>query len=120
MKKTRTRSHTNASLAARATTHAAAIHHTTHETNILAVLSFIFGLFFFVPFASIVAIVFGFVALNQMTRTAESGRGLAIAGIILGFFWTILYLFFIVMALLFLTGLVATGIHVAATLPSTL
>lgn len=72
------------------------------QANVLAILSLIFGIVFFIPFGPILAIVLGFIALNQISQTKEQGRGMAIAGIILGFFWIlmmILIILFIIIAL---------------------
>jgi uncharacterized membrane protein len=57
------------------------------DTNSFSIVSLVLGILFFVPLAPILAIIFGFIALNQIKRTGEQGRGMAIAGIILGFFW---------------------------------
>lgn len=48
--------------------------------NVLAIVGFIASFF-----VSIVGIVLGFVALSQIKRTGEKGRGLALAAIIIGF-----------------------------------
>lgn len=71
---------------------------TTGQFNVFAVLSLIFGIAFFIPFGPILAILFGFIALNQISKNSEEGKGLAIAGIILGFLW----IFMILMILLFI------------------
>lgn len=49
-------------------------------TNTMAVLSLVFAFFF-----SLAAVIMGHVALSQIKRTGEGGRGLAIAGLILGY-----------------------------------
>lgn len=49
-------------------------------TNVFAIISLI-GVFFL----SLLGIIFGHVALNQIKRTGESGRGLALAGLIIGY-----------------------------------
>jgi uncharacterized membrane protein len=36
-------------------------------------------------FVSVLGIILGFVALSQIKKTGENGRGLALAGIIIGF-----------------------------------
>ena len=54
-------------------------------TNGLAIASFICGLAFFCGITAPVAVVLGHVALSQIKRTGESGRGLAIAGLVLGY-----------------------------------
>ncbi|AND15782.1 DUF4190 domain-containing protein [Rathayibacter tritici] len=48
--------------------------------NILAVVGFIASFF-----VSLVGIVLGFIALSQIKRTGEKGRGLALAAVIIGF-----------------------------------
>ncbi|SMH31222.1 protein of unknown function [Rathayibacter oskolensis] len=52
----------------------------TDRYNILAIIGFIASFF-----VSVVGIVLGFVALSQIKRTGEKGRGLAIAAIVIGF-----------------------------------
>ncbi|MGO3146122.1 MAG: DUF4190 domain-containing protein [Leucobacter sp.] len=49
-------------------------------TNVFAIIALI-GAFFF----SLVGIIFGHIALSQIKRTGESGRGLALAGTIVGY-----------------------------------
>jgi len=53
-------------------------------TNSLAIAAFACG-FIFAP----LAIVFGHIALGQIRRTGEQGHGLAVLGLILGYFWVI-------------------------------
>ncbi|HEV7812770.1 MAG TPA: DUF4190 domain-containing protein [Leifsonia sp.] len=48
--------------------------------NTMAIVAFILAFFI-----SIVGIILGFVALSQIKKTGEQGRGLAIAAIIIGF-----------------------------------
>jgi hypothetical protein len=50
--------------------------------NTFAILALIFGFL-----GGLIAIPFGFVALSQTKKTGQSGRGMAIAGIILAFVW---------------------------------
>ncbi len=54
---------------------------------VLGVIQFVGWIIFLLPglLAAILAIVLGFVSMKQMRRSGESGRGLAIAGVILGF-----------------------------------
>lgn len=54
-------------------------------TNGLAIASLVVGLFWMWWIGSALAIVFGHVALNQIARRGQSGRGLAIAGLVLGY-----------------------------------
>lgn len=49
-------------------------------TNTMAVLSLVFAFVF-----SILGVVFGHVALAQIRRTGEAGRGLAVAGLVIGY-----------------------------------
>ena len=51
----------------------------TEKYNVFAILSLVFAFVFF-P----LGVVFGFVALSQIKKTGEKGKGLAIAGIIIG------------------------------------
>ncbi len=69
----------------------------TRGTNTLAIVSVVFGLVCCAPLVSpVVAIGCGIVSIKQIEATGEGGRGLAIAGILLGavtallqFFWLI-------------------------------
>jgi peptidyl-prolyl cis-trans isomerase B (cyclophilin B) len=71
------------------------------KTNVLAIIAII-AAFVFAP----VGIVLGFIALNQIKTSHEAGRGLALAGVILGFVFTLLWLIILVvgplLSLLFL------------------
>ncbi|MCU1482368.1 MAG: hypothetical protein JWQ19_3154 [Subtercola sp.] len=51
------------------------------RTNVLAIVSLVVSIVGF----TIIGIILGFVALSQIKRTGEGGRGLALAGIIIGF-----------------------------------
>lgn len=54
---------------------------------VLGIIQFVGWIIFLIPglLAAILAIVLGFVSMKQMKRSGESGRGLAITGVILGF-----------------------------------
>ncbi|HKH18497.1 MAG TPA: DUF1707 and DUF4190 domain-containing protein [Solirubrobacteraceae bacterium] len=54
-------------------------------TNGLAIVSLIAGLLWMWWIGSILAVVFGHAALNQIARTGQPGRGIAIAGLALGY-----------------------------------
>ncbi len=58
------------------------------KTSGFAIASLIFGLFFLLFPLSIVAIVFGHISLSQIKKSAGrlGGKGLAIAGLVLGYF----------------------------------
>lgn len=73
------------------------------ETSVAAILSLIFGIigvtsaWFFFAIPSIIAVLFGHIALwniNANQKTVE-GKGLAIAGLLLGYFTILLYLLLI-------------------------
>ena len=53
-------------------------------TNGLAIAALVLGILWLCAVGSVLAIVFGFVALSQIKRSGQGGRGLAIAGIVLG------------------------------------
>jgi Domain of unknown function (DUF4190) len=52
----------------------------SEKTNTLAIVSFILAFF-----VSLGAVITGHLALSQITRTRERGRGLAIAGVVIGY-----------------------------------
>lgn len=72
------------------------------RTNVLAIFSLISAFFI-----SILAVVLGHVALSQIKRTGEGGRGLAIAGLIIGYFGVCVWICFI--ALFLFIGIAELG-----------
>jgi Domain of unknown function (DUF4190) len=54
-------------------------------TNALAVTSLVLGILWVLWLGSVLAIILGFIALKQIPQRNQSGKGLAIAGIVLGF-----------------------------------
>jgi hypothetical protein len=56
-------------------------------TNALAVTSMILGIVWIFWLGSVLAIIFGHIALNQINHShgAQGGRGMAIAGLVLGY-----------------------------------
>lgn len=70
------------------------------KTSGLAVASLVLGILGLCSLASIMAVVFGHVAINQIKRSngSQTGRGMAIAGLILGYIWLALVLLFVVAA----------------------
>ncbi|WP_290806524.1 DUF4190 domain-containing protein [Herbiconiux sp.] len=60
------------------------------KTNVLAIVSLVIAILQF----NLIAIILGAIALNQIKKTGENGRGLAIAGIVIGalsiLFWVII------------------------------
>jgi hypothetical protein len=58
---------------------------TGRSTNGLAIASMVLGIIWVYWLGSVLALIFGFIALNQIGKRNEGGRGMAIAGIVLGF-----------------------------------
>ena len=56
----------------------------TGRTNGLAIASLVLGILWLDWIGSILALIFGYVALGQIKRRGQGGRGLAIAGIVFG------------------------------------
>jgi hypothetical protein len=78
----------------------------TAPTNVLAIVALVSS--FFIPVAGIVC---GHLALGQIKRTGENGRGLALAGLIIGYVLTALIVLLIVLAIvipIFILGTVGT------------
>ena len=68
------------------------------RTNVPAVISLVFGILG----GSVVAIVLGHIGVSQTRRTGEGGRGMAIAGLVLGYAGLLVvagYLAFVIMTL---------------------
>jgi thiol-disulfide isomerase/thioredoxin len=63
------------------------------KTNGLAIASLVFGIFPVFGVGALLAVIFGHVSIGQIKRSdgAESGRGMAIAGLILGYLWIALF-----------------------------
>jgi hypothetical protein len=53
-------------------------------TNAMAIASLVLGILWLYWIGSILALVFGYIALRQIRERHEGGRGMAIAGIVLG------------------------------------
>jgi hypothetical protein len=53
-------------------------------TNGMAIAAMVLGIVWVYWIGSILALIFGYVALNEIRRTKQSGEGMAIAGIVLG------------------------------------
>lgn len=78
-------------------------------TNGLAIAALVLGILWLYWIGSILALVFGYVALNQIRNASpeapQEGRGLALAGIVLGWVGTAT----IVVPVLIIAGLAASG-----------
>jgi hypothetical protein len=57
---------------------------TVNSTNGMAIASLVLGIVWVYWIGSILALVFGYVALGQIRQRGQQGRGMAIAGIVLG------------------------------------
>jgi hypothetical protein len=57
----------------------------TTGTNGLAVASLVLGILWIWWIGSVLAVIFGHVALSQIGKNNQGGRGLAIAGLVLGY-----------------------------------
>jgi uncharacterized protein DUF4190 len=53
-------------------------------TNAMAIASMVLGILWLYWIGSILALIFGYMALGQIKERNEAGRGMAIAGIVLG------------------------------------
>ena len=73
-------------------------------TNTLAIVALILG--FVVPIAGIIT---GHIALRQIRRTGEQGHGLALAGTILGYVFTVLGILAIVAYFVFLAVIIGSA-----------
>lgn len=77
---------------------------TALRTNTMAVLSLVFAFVF-----SILGVVFGHIALAQIQRTGEQGRGLAVAGLIIGYISVALGIILLIWQLTLLGSLMRYG-----------
>jgi hypothetical protein len=75
-------------------------------TNTMAILALVFGIL-----VAPLGLIFGFVARSQIKKTGEDGDGLALAGIIIGGIFTLLFIAYIVFIVIFFTA-------VASSIPS--
>lgn len=69
------------------------------RTNTFAIVSLVASL----VGAGIIAVIFGHLALGQIKRTGENGRGMALAGLIIGYVGLVLLVAWIVVVVVFLT-----------------
>jgi len=61
-------------------------------TNGLAIAALVLGILWLYWVGSILAVIFGHIALSQIRHTGQGGRGLAIAGLVLGYVGLALFL----------------------------
>ncbi len=75
------------------------------KTNTLAIVALILGIV--VPIGGIIT---GHIALGQIKRTGEGGHGLALAGTIIGYALSALWIIFWIIYIVFIVAIVGTGI----------
>lgn len=73
------------------------------QTNTMAIVALVGA--FFIP---LVGIICGHIAMGQIKKTGEQGRGLALAGLIIGYVYTALIVLGIIAYILFFVILFAT------------
>jgi len=73
-------------------------------TNTLAIVALVLG--FVVPLGGIIC---GHLALGQIKRTGEGGRGLALAGLILGYVFTAIIVLYIIGVIVFVLIAIPTA-----------
>lgn len=75
----------------------------TTKINGLAIASMVLGIVWIYWIGSILAVIFGHVALRQIKQSngSQSGRGMAIAGVVLGYVGLVTFVLFFVLALAF-------------------
>jgi len=54
------------------------------STNGMAIASLVLGILWLWWIGSVLALIFGYIAFNQIKLRNESGRGMAVAGVVLG------------------------------------
>jgi hypothetical protein len=64
----------------------------TPSTNGLAIAALVLGILWLYWVGSILAVIFGHIALSQIDHSRQRGRGLAIAGLVLGYVGLALFL----------------------------
>src|SRR5699024_1036186 len=77
---------------------------TGQRTNVLAIVALILGIV--IPIGGIIC---GPIAMKQIDRTGESGRGMAKAGLIIGIILTVLWIIYVVFAIIAAIALANSG-----------
>ena len=77
------------------------------KTNTLAIVGFILAFF-----VTVAGIIVSAIALRQIKQTGEGGHGLALAGVIIGIVGTLVWVIYIIFAVIYAVALgsVATGL----------
>jgi ABC-type lipoprotein release transport system permease subunit len=63
----------------------------------MAVASLVLGIFWLFWIGSVLALVFGYIARNQIRQRPQKGAGLATAGIVLGYIGVAVFAFFFIL-----------------------
>ncbi|WP_051399473.1 DUF4190 domain-containing protein [Haloechinothrix halophila] len=69
-------------------------------TNGLAVAALVLGIVGFLPPSPLVGLVLGIIALTQVKRRHERGKGMAVAGVVLSSLWIVLFVIVIIAGIL--------------------
>ncbi|GAA0998202.1 DUF4190 domain-containing protein [Subtercola frigoramans] len=75
------------------------------KTNVISIVALVLSIIGF----TVVGIILGFVGLNQVKKTGEAGRGLAIAAIVIGFIELVLGIILIIVYVAALASISASG-----------
>lgn len=78
------------------------------KTNTLAIVSLVLAFFI-----SLGAVICGHIALSQIKKTGENGRGLAIAGLVLGYLGLVAGLIWIIISISFFAIAASNGVTFA-------
>lgn len=73
------------------------------RTNSMAIVAFILSFF-----VSIVAVILGHIAMGQIKRTGEGGHGLAVAALIIGYIGIAGWVFFWLLVILIMMGVMGS------------
>ncbi|MET4158807.1 DUF4190 domain-containing protein [Agromyces sp. PvR057] len=79
------------------------------KTNVLAIVSLVSSIIgFFTGIGFLVGIVCGHISLSQIKKTAEQGRGMAIAGLVIGYIGIVISIIVTIVFFVFLATLSAS------------
>ncbi|MBT2498703.1 DUF4190 domain-containing protein [Agromyces sp. ISL-38] len=83
----------------------------TGKTNTLAIVSLVASLVGFATGVGFIAgIICGHISLGQIKKTGEQGRGLALAGVIIGYIGIVLSIIVVIVVIAGLAALYSTGV----------
>lgn len=79
-------------------------------TNSLAIIAFVLSMVGFISGIGFIAgIVCGHISLSQIKRTHESGRGLAVAALVIGYIMVVFMLILIALVIILISIAIANG-----------